>query len=186
MRLGGFEGILDGGIEDEDGPVVLFRVEHSEEEEAAGREGGGAVPLPEEDFFAMEFCQDFQNLDCWKVTVWREETGGFGEDLVAAAAEAVGGRVDVVDVVDTRDGKDLDGMCLFVLEEVSLNVAVAKELAVAFVFGFMDAAELRREERIELRAQGWLSREELTIEPVAGGQQESDCAEQGLFDGEAG
>ena len=181
--MGGFEGISDGGIEDKDGPVVLFRVEHSEEEEVAGREGGGAVPLPEEDFFAVEFCQDFQDLDLWKAVVRREEKGGFGEDLVAAAAEAVGSRVDVVDVVDIGDGKDLDGMCLFVLEEVSLNFAIAEELAVAFVFGFLDAAELRGEERIELRAQGRLSREELTIEPVAGGQQESDCAEQGLFDG---
>ena len=158
--MGGFEGISDGGIEDKDGPVVLFRVEHSEEEEVAGREGGGAVPLPEEDFFAVEICQDFQILDLWKVVVRWKETGGFGEDLVAAAAEAVGGRVDVVDVVNTRDGKDLDGMCLFVLEEVSLNVAVAKELAVAFVFGFLDAAELRGKERIEMRAQGWLSRED--------------------------
>ena len=175
--MGGFEGISDGGIEDKDGPVVLFRVEHPEEEEVAGREGGGAVPLPEEDFFAVEFCQDFQNLDWWKMVVWREETGGFGDDLVAAAAKAVGGRVDVVDVVDIGDGKDLEGMFIFVLEEVSLNVAVAKELAVAFIFGFLDAAELRGEERIELRAQGWLSGEELTIEPVAGGQQESDCAE---------
>jgi len=146
LKPGGFEGISDRGIEDKDGPVVLFRVEHSEEKKVAGREGGGAVPLPEEDFFAMEFCQDFQNLDCWKVTVWREETGGFGEDLVAAAAEAVDGRVDVVDIVDIGDGKDLDGMFLFVLEEVSLNVAVAKELAVAFIFGFLDAAESRREE----------------------------------------
>ena len=131
LKPGSFEGMSDGGIEDKDGPVVLFRVEDSEEEEVAGREGGGAVPLPEEDFFAVEFCQYFQNLDWWKVVVWWEETGGFGEDLVAAAAEAVDGRVDVVDVVDIGDGKDLDGMCLFVLEEVSLNFAVAKELAVA-------------------------------------------------------
>ena len=78
----------------------------------------------------------------------------------------------------------MEYVIIAVLEEVSLNAAIAKELAVAFVFGFLDAAELRGEERIELRAQGWLSREELTIEPVAGGQQESDCAEQGLFDGE--
>ena len=63
LKPGGFEGISDGGIEDKDGPVVLFRVEHSEEEEVVGREGGGAVPLPEEDFFAVEFCQDFQHLD---------------------------------------------------------------------------------------------------------------------------
>ena len=111
----------------------------------------------------MEFCQDFQNLDLRKAAVRREETGGFGEDLVAAAAEAVDGRVDVVDVVDIGDGEDLDGMLLFVLEKVSLNVAAAKELAVAFVSGFLDAAELRGEERIELRAQGRLSREELTI-----------------------
>ena len=100
LKPGGFEGISDGGIEDKDGPVVLFRVEHSEEQEVAGREGGGAVPLPEEDFFAVEFRQDFQNLDLRKAVVCREEPGGFGEDLVTAAAEAVGGRVDVVDVVD--------------------------------------------------------------------------------------
>ena len=102
--MGGFEGISDGGIEDKDGPVVLFRVEHSEEEEVAGRKGGGAVPLPEEDFFAVEFCQNFQNLDLWKAVVRREETGGFGKDLVAAAAEAVGGRVDVVDVEQSCPG----------------------------------------------------------------------------------
>ena len=53
LKPGGFDGISDGGIDDKDGPVVLFRVEHSEEEEVAGREGGGAVPLPEEDFFAV-------------------------------------------------------------------------------------------------------------------------------------
>ena len=104
LHLGGFEGIPDGGIEDIDGPVVLFRVEHSEEEEVVGREGGCAVPLPEENFFTVAFCQDFQDLNLWKVVVWREETGGFGEDLVAADAEAVDGRVDVVDVVDIGDG----------------------------------------------------------------------------------
>ena len=100
LELGGFEGISDGGIEDKDGPFVLFRVEHSEEEEVAGREGGGAVPLPEEDLFALELCQYLQNLDLRKAAVRREEPGVFGEDPVAAAAEAVGGRVDVVDVVD--------------------------------------------------------------------------------------
>ena len=57
--------------------------------------------------------------------------------------------MDTVDVVDFGDGKYVEGTVAAVLEEESLDAAIAEELSVSFGLALLDAAEPRGEQSIE-------------------------------------
>ena len=55
--------MLDRGVEYKYRPVVLGGIEHSEEEEVGSGTGRAAIPLPEDELFAIALHQELQHLE---------------------------------------------------------------------------------------------------------------------------